>query len=356
MTDAKAYPTKSLHALLDGPSDIDWILPGIVAEHSFGLLAGVSGIGKSWLFMDLALATATGGKWLGHFPVKQGTVLMVDEENAEILLRNRINKMLKYRGITDTKDVPLHFAVGTGAGFSPTVNRDGETTPSPEYRRLLQTAIECKPALTLFDSLIRLHRARENASEEISIVFNFIMQFCRDANTTAMLAHHLRKAYGNGNGGANSGERIRGSSDIVGACDYTVIVDPSEKGLIVTHEKARWDERIKPFKVKFIIDKAKGSLGLEYAGEVGIDLDPWEWLQLFLTKEKATIQSGAIIRQTIIERAEAEDVCKSRTMDTVLSEHREAGHLGRIMQGKDAAYWLKKPIKSPNGKVHATLH
>lgn len=339
MTAVKPYAVKTLYELLDGPTEIDWIMPEIIPPGSSGLLAGDSGIGKSWLFMELALSIAMGTPFLGHFKVKQGTVLIVDEENSELLLRNRLNKMIASKGIKLIKSVPVKFLVGSSTHFSPIRSKNGDFVKSPQFDRLLETVKQQQPLVTMFDSLIRVHRARESASEEMSMAFSYVKQLIDQTGTSTLFTHHMRKS--NNNNGGGSGERIRGSTDIRAFCDFTLLADKTESGLVITHDKSRWSETISPFKVKFETDK-KTKFGLKYNGQLNPDrVNPFEWLIEFLKEKKATREGKAISRVDIIEACESLNVCMTRKMDKTIASALTDVIILKTKVGKNAAFYLK---------------
>jgi hypothetical protein len=70
-----------------------WAVPGIVAE-GVTLLAGPPKAGKSWLVLDLAIASAAGGKALGKIDVNAGPVLYLALEDTGRRLQSRLAKVL----------------------------------------------------------------------------------------------------------------------------------------------------------------------------------------------------------------------------------------------------------------------
>jgi hypothetical protein len=71
-----------------------WAVPGIIAE-GVTLLGGAPKIGKSWLALGLALATAAGGKALGSIGVEEGDVLYLALEDTGRRLQSRLRKLLQ---------------------------------------------------------------------------------------------------------------------------------------------------------------------------------------------------------------------------------------------------------------------
>lgn len=72
---------KSSDILTKDPIQADWLVPGILCKGSIIVLAGDAGVGKSMLCYSLAIALASGGKFLGQ-QVKIERVLYFDEENS----------------------------------------------------------------------------------------------------------------------------------------------------------------------------------------------------------------------------------------------------------------------------------
>jgi uncharacterized membrane protein len=70
---------------------ISWLVPGLLPEGLM-VLAARPKIGKSWLALDLALATATGGRLLGR-PARRGDVLYLGLEDSDRRMQGRLLKL-----------------------------------------------------------------------------------------------------------------------------------------------------------------------------------------------------------------------------------------------------------------------
>lgn len=321
------YALCDLAKLLDGPKTIDWLLDGIIPPKSAGLLAGDSGVGKTWITLDLALAVATGTDWLGQFPVKQGRVLIVDEENADILLRVRLDKLLNARGLNPA-NVPIRFLVGVGVNFAPVKDNKGRVITNAGYEKLLRTIKAYQPALVIFDSLTRCHTANENAAGEMAQVFANVKKLVNETNTSVLFTHHTRK----GNGG-DYGDRIRGSTDIRAFVDYTLFAESVSGSVLMTHDKSRWSTPVAPFTLSF--DSTEDDFSLAYNGASSkVNLrDIWEWMQRELAE-------GQLSRAELLKRAEDANLCKQRAMDKTLSWRVEHGFLVKEQVGKAVFFSL----------------
>jgi len=316
------YVPQTLSNLLVGPTDIDWIVEGLIPPQTSGLFVGEGGVGKTWLSLELALAIATGTPWLGKFPTRQGTVLIVDEENAELMLRIRMTKLLKGRGLK-TDDLPLYFLIGEGINLSP---KRGSGSPSESFKQLLATVDVLKPILTLFDSLTRVHTSNENAANEMAEVFRQMRTIINTTGTSITSNHHTRKM-----SATKSGDRIRGSSDLRNFADYTMLMDKTKKGpLKVQHDKSRWSEILPPFSVKLEVTDEWAKL--THTGKASSDL--WDWLEEFLE------DAGKATRVEILDGAEEAGFSR-QGMDSNLKEWQEGKKLmGQHTKGKPKFYWL----------------
>ena len=324
-TTPKPYIPQTLSDLLTGPTDIDWIVEDIIPPQTSGLLAGEGGVGKTWLMLELALAVATGTPWLGKFPTRQGTVLVVDEENAELMLRIRVMKMLEGRNLKP--DIPLFFLIGEGINLTPI--RGQKLVPSASFNRLLTTIEVLKPTLTLFDSLTRVHSSNENAAPEMAEIFRCVRHLLDTTGTSCLFSHHMRKM-----GSSKSGDRIRGTTDLRNFADYTVLVDSikGKKGMMkVQHDKSRWSEPIPTFNVKLEVESTWAKLTHDGAATSTM----WEWLERFLTKAK----DHKATRQVILDAAAIEGFTEWK-IDKKLREWANSGKLIKIGTNRKVNYRL----------------
>lgn len=298
------YTPRVLTDLLNGPTDIDWLIDDIIPPQSSGLLVGDGGTGKTWLALDLAIAVATGTLWLGEFEAQQGTVLVVDEENAELMLRKRLLMLLEGRGLKHD-NVGMYFLVGEGVNLSPYDLGKGTHKSSPSYEKLCNTILLLKPSLVIFDSLTRVHTSNENAASEMAVLFSYVKRLIRKTGTNCLFPHHMNK----GQGSTKSGHRIRGSSDLRNFADYTLLIDKSKDLITIEHDKARWAEPIPTFKVRLKVTDT--SAILLYEGKA-----PKTTAVQFI-KDHLTQHPGATFKE-MEKTAEKSGVCKGRKLRSVL--------------------------------------
>jgi hypothetical protein len=75
------------------------VVHGLLRQGETMNVIAPSKVGKSWLVIDLALAAATGGTWLGGFRAERGEALILDNELHPETLADRLRKVAEARGI-----------------------------------------------------------------------------------------------------------------------------------------------------------------------------------------------------------------------------------------------------------------
>jgi hypothetical protein len=216
----EAFPLTTIADLYAAPPP-EFLIENLVHKNTLNLLDSLPGIGKSLFCLELAYAIAQPGDFpfLGAFPVRcrsASRVLIVDQENGAVDLADRM------RGIGIGIEAPIYFLHFAG------VQLDVEEN----FARLLATVEQVEPDLIVMDSLIRLHGAKENASEEMAFIMGHLRKLV-NLGCTLFAQHHQGWTQ----------ERSRGSTDITAAVDFEYsLVRRGEKPndyLVLSTAKAR---------------------------------------------------------------------------------------------------------------------
>lgn len=316
---------------LEGPSEIEWIIDGLIPRGSVGIIAGESGVGKSWFVLDLALSIATGQNWLGRFETQKSKVLIVDEENKDVLLRNRLKRfMYKYAEVTNEN---LQFMVGLGVDITPVKHIKKGFVESGDYKDFKDFLQEHKPDLMIIDSLTRIHHFDENDSMAMSEVFKNVKRIVDNVGVTVLFTHHFNK------GSGRTSRRIRGSSDIIAFPDYTLLVTRngengiSKDGVVVKHDKSRWSEPVDEFAM-LLNSTIENEYQLELLDQEKVTV--WQWLLELL-------QSKTLTRNEII--AQANNKFSAATVDRELKKRKRTQELEQPTYGM---YTLSESCKMNN--------
>lgn len=211
-----------------------YLINPILIEGTVSVLGAYTGIGKSILGLSIIKSALTADPLWGKYPVvKTGPVLLVDEETPQGFLRERVEKM----GFE--KSLPfffLHFQE---------VRLDRDEC----FNVLMERIEEVKPVLVVIDSLIRVHRQKEDDAMQMSQVVARLRKIA-NSGTTVLVIHHHKK----GEGPLN--QKLRGSSDIPGGVDIEYALIPKDDYLIFSSVKTR-TKPLEPIRLKMEISKAE---------------------------------------------------------------------------------------------------
>ena len=192
-----------------------WLVKGFWGKNSHGIVAGMPKCFKSTIVHDLAVSVASGTHFLGKFPVlDSGPVIMVQNENADYMIRDRNEKLIINRGIAGSirykrnghlrvkfpKDIPLYF-----------INQQGFMLSSEDHRRKLEDLIQkVRPVLVIFDPLYLMFDGEINSAKELTPALNWLLYLKREYQTSVMVIHHYNK-------GTNQGSSQRGGARMMGS-------------------------------------------------------------------------------------------------------------------------------------------
>ncbi|MFA5543625.1 MAG: AAA family ATPase [Bacilli bacterium] len=210
-----------------------WLVKDIWLRRSHGMIAGEPKTFKSTLSLDMAISVASGRPFLGKFPVGEvGPVMIIQNENADWIIKDRMEKILANRGIigevreVDKRLFKIKFAPELPIAF---LNNYGYSFSDPLHRDALEQAIEqVKPVLVIFDPLYLMFEGEINSAKELNPVLQWLLELRNTYNTAIQLIHHWNK------GGASSrgGQRMLGSTTLHGwneSALYTRFIGESQE-------------------------------------------------------------------------------------------------------------------------------
>jgi len=70
-----------------------YLVDRLVPDAGFTIFSGAPGSYKTFALLELARCVASGQPFLGYFETHQANVLLIDEENGERLLQQRMRLM-----------------------------------------------------------------------------------------------------------------------------------------------------------------------------------------------------------------------------------------------------------------------
>ena len=173
----------SLSEFQDNPPELpEELISGILRRGHKMLVSGSSKAGKSFLLMELCVAIAEGGKWLG-FPCKKGRVLYV---NLEIDPASAINRFLK---IYEALKIPAVNMEGIVIW-----NLRGHAIPLDELvPKLVRRVGEQHFDAIVIDPIYKVITGDENNASDMGAFCNQFDRICTATGCSVIYCHHHSK-------------------------------------------------------------------------------------------------------------------------------------------------------------------
>jgi len=193
-----------------------WMIPGYWMKESHGIIAGEPKSFKTTLVLDMMFSVASNTSFLGVHPVQHGgPTLFVQNENADWIMRDKLQKLSVARGTVGrarvqgqrlnvewSKKHPMHF-----------INQQGFTLDDASYKEALEdTILQLRPAMVVLDPLYLMFSGDVNSAKDLNPVLNWCLRIRQEYSCAVILVHHYNK----GGEGRRSGQRMLGSTTLHG--------------------------------------------------------------------------------------------------------------------------------------------
>ena len=220
-----------------------WLVKDLWGKEAVGIIGGAPKCCKSWLGLDIAISVASNTPCLDRFNVeRQGPALVYLAEDAAHMVKERVLGICCHRRL-DIQTLELYII------DAPSLRLDLET----DRQKLTDALQRIKPVLLLLDPLVRLHRADENSSADISLILGFLREIQRRFNTAVILVHHMSKKHR-----AQLGQALRGSGDLHAFGDCNAYLVRKDKRLLLSLEH-RFAPTGDPIPLNLVSDKSENN-------------------------------------------------------------------------------------------------
>lgn len=240
-------------------SEPGWMIEGVWMRNSHGIIAGQPKSFKSTLCMDMLFSVATGKPFLGREVHQTGPVLVIQNENADWIMKDRLAKLAHSHGM-------LGSVVKTGKKFNVTwpkgvVVRDHEGKPrlvdghevevpipiefvnqqsfmldDADNKQALEARIaETRPVVVVLDPLYLMFAGDVNSAKELAPVLQWCLYIKQTYKCSVILIHH----YGKGGEEKRGGQRMLGSTTLHGWVEsawYIQVEEPDGEASVVSVE------------------------------------------------------------------------------------------------------------------------
>jgi hypothetical protein len=197
---------------------IEWQVQDHFPTHCLVMIFGASGVGKSFVGLDIALSVAGGSPYQGKHEVKQGGVIYIASEGFGGP-KKPLAAWQVHHGLDDLPDdicfVPDAF--------------DLTTADEKELRDLLLIAVADLgqvPGLVVIDTVnSNFGSADENSTKDMSSFVRDLDWIRTKLRSTVLVVHHTRKDEPKGE---------RGNVSLRGACDSIIRLEETDGGKAVS--------------------------------------------------------------------------------------------------------------------------
>ncbi|SFO90983.1 AAA family ATPase [Tranquillimonas alkanivorans] len=183
----------------------EWLVPDWVPSKTVTLFSGDGGTGKSLLALQMAVAVASGGGWLG-LPVKAGRVIYMSAEDDDDELHRRTDDILRAncRDYEDVEGLTLRSLAGEDALLA--VETQLALMQSALFKELEQRTADEQPALVVIDTLADVYPANENDRAKVRQFIGILRGLALRQKCAVILLGHPSLT------GLNSGSGTSGST------------------------------------------------------------------------------------------------------------------------------------------------
>jgi AAA domain len=204
---------------------LTYLLPDLIPE-GLCLLVSRPKLGKSWLALDIALATAAGRIVLGNLKPTTGEVLYLALEDGKRRLQRRLSKLLP--SFNDTWPPGLTFATEW-----PRSDQGGLSDIEAWIRDCIEK--HSHPRLIIIDTLAHFRKpaAGKNAYLEDYAALAELQKLAGRYNLSIVVVHHDRKASAD-----DVFDTVSGTLGVTGAVD-TIAIMRRDSGVVTLHVRGR---------------------------------------------------------------------------------------------------------------------
>jgi hypothetical protein len=189
---------------------IDWLVEGLVQHGANGMFVSHPKSGKSMCVVDLALALASGQKWMDFYIPRRVKVALVSREDHYGLTQWREEKLAKHRNLTDEElDGWLYI---NAKGLKPKVMLDY----LDDVAMLIADLKRQESEFLILDVMRVLHSSEENDNTEMQKIIDTLNKIQDEAKVSICLVHHENRS----NSEFRLTERVRGASAIAGWVEW----------------------------------------------------------------------------------------------------------------------------------------
>lgn len=276
---------------IDNLPDFKYMLDGLIAQESLGVVFGAPGSGKSFLMASMAICVADGRPWLGRY-VEGGPVVYLAGGEGRPDWKRRIRALKTYYGIDKTQN---GFFMAPDA-----IDLRESGSVKIILNQFEQAGIN--PSWVIVDTLARhMSGGDDNSSKDMGVIMENCNQLRQEIGGCLTVVHHPTKA---------NEEEERGSGSLRGYVDYSIAVKRyvGTGNILLKSIKDKYAEKFDPIKLRLHtveLDEGPTPVVVEESGPVQPTLTDQQRKFLSALEDFPRSTVGEIIRATNLARGTA---------------------------------------------------
>lgn len=219
-----------------------WVITDIVPAGGVVSLVGGSGVGKSFVAVDMACSIASGAKWHGYDVEHAGSVVYVAAEGGGGIDK----RVLAWAQAHGMDDVPnLHMLLD-----APIIDDQKDAALVAETLAELSRRIQSPVRMVILDTLNRVMQGEENSATAMAALMRGVEMIRQRLGCAVQIIHHT---------GHGEQQRARGSSAFFAALDSEITIKPIGTGVVeLENTKSKDSEAFDPVRLKLDKVEIKG--------------------------------------------------------------------------------------------------
>jgi len=294
----------------DDPADIpvkDWLIKDYLLSGYISLLISPGAVGKSILTIIEAISVALGKDLLKLGHIKQGNVLLINNEDDDDEINRRIDGVcIEYK--LDRDQLSNHLFTRSGYGDRVVIATDGENNTIVEtnvVNEIIGFIQKNNVRFLIMDPFISSHTSDENNNSKIDQVIQIYRKIGIETSIAMLVVHHTPKCNSNQSSGAGDVDMARGASSLKDAARVAHTLFPmsdseakeyglhkSEQLRYVRLDDAKTNFSLKTAKPKWLYKK---SVVIANGEEIGVLAPHLLEAAVISKEEKAEKDKSAVI-------------------------------------------------------------
>lgn len=321
------------------PEPIEFAVDEILIAGELAIFAGEGGSFKSTCGYHFVGAIAGGYSVFNRFPTRPRAALIVDVENPEGVILNRLDAICSGHGWDRDRVLSnVHVIASHEANLW---SRDWQAHILAEARRLDAGYIQ-------FDPWAELIQGEENSNSESRPIIKYLRRVAKQTSAAVAVVCHAPKAKPE----QRTSDRVRGASALRDAARCGLFFEERPEGIAIEHFKMSRSEKLAPFVVTRAIESSPESRGVWVAARFTYQSSG----EAVLSRAESFVldqvtASPGMLNSSDLRSAGKHASIRNEDTSSALSSLQKAGKISFTAGARGARLWSPTTLPSASGNL-----